>query len=704
MRVSGLTRALLAVSFVFWAGCSGEPDEDAPVSNLAPEIIPTGVSSDPGQTFASVRCLGVVDDLVCLGGDGVVWFIDVSHPWRLPPANRFPLAGQCGNLFGGNGVLYHVAADGAELSIIDVRVPSAPAVVASWTAAAPVRDAAMSQNIAYLALGAAGLQIVDLSDPARPVALSMVSGLGVARQVAIASSWAYVAGGTNGISVVDVSHPTSPSLIGVQPMDYPVSLIAALGQRRCVVAGPTKLEVFDFQDPRKPARIGRFALEEGVAGLCSVDGIALVRTVSSRLFLVDMSHPDQAVGWPVYIDGAQAVTVDVRVRNGLVFLAAASTGLRMLQWIGPSDPARSRVADTPGVARAIRVKGSRCYVADGEAGLQIFDVSQAPEIRFLGGNPSGGDAWGVDVEGDFAYVANSTAGIAILDVSNPVQPRLAGRFLTVEPALAVAVSRARAYVACERGGLLILDVENPAAVRVVGQKSTPAARNLQIRGERVHLADRRGGYWSIDVSNPSFPLTIGRCCVAAGPQPDTEWMARDLVVNGAYTCIASPETGLRILDLNDESNPVRVLDQGPDAYSVTAQGTRLYVGRAHSLEVLDITDPLKPVTLNRYILAGTPWDMELEGDYLFLAMGKGGLLVLNVTNRPRFIDCPRLERGQLVLKWMGGPAVGLEKKDNLEGSSWEPVSATQGRSNWELPIAQARAFYRLTEPNNTPQD
>jgi len=77
------------------------------------------------------------------------------------------------------------------------------------------------------------------------------------------------------------------------------------------------------------------------------------------------------------------------------------------------------------------VSGHYAYVADGEAGLQVIDVSDPANPRRVGGYDTPGRAVDVAVSGDYAYVADGNWGLQILRIE-PV-PRLDGPFgLTAE--------------------------------------------------------------------------------------------------------------------------------------------------------------------------------------------------------------------------------------------------------------------------------
>ncbi|MDW8114688.1 MAG: hypothetical protein RMJ34_07150, partial [candidate division WOR-3 bacterium] len=59
------------------------------------------------------------------------------------------------------------------------------------------------------------------------------------------------------------------------------------------------------------------------------------------------------------------------------------------------------------------VSGSYCYVADGNAGLRIIDITNPNSPYEVGYYDTPGWAWGVYVSGSYCYVADDEAGLQI---------------------------------------------------------------------------------------------------------------------------------------------------------------------------------------------------------------------------------------------------------------------------------------------------
>src|SRR4051794_40345987 len=98
----------------------------------------------------------------------------------------------------------------------------------------------------------------------------------------------------------------------------------------------------------------------------------------------------------------------------------------LLVWRGPGGaPARAGGHWGSGGA----VSGSCAYVADGNSGLQVIDVSNPASPQRVGGYDTSGTAYGVTVSGNCAYVADFDSGLRVIDVSDPAHPQQVGSYV-----------------------------------------------------------------------------------------------------------------------------------------------------------------------------------------------------------------------------------------------------------------------------------
>ncbi len=95
------------------------------------------------------------------------------------------------------------------------------------------------------------------------------------------------------------------------------------------------------------------------------------------------------------------------------------------------------------------------YVAVGEAGIKIIDVSDPGEPVLIADFDTPGLGKGIEVVGSSVYVADGSFGLQVIDISNPAKPSSRGSFLTVGSAVAVTVADGFVYVSCGTAGISV---------------------------------------------------------------------------------------------------------------------------------------------------------------------------------------------------------------------------------------------------------
>jgi hypothetical protein len=201
-------------------------------------------------------------------------------------------------------------------------------------------------------------------------------------------------------------------------------------------------------------------------------------------------------------------------------------------------------------SHSIYIVGSTAFISTTNGALYLIDISNPAKPDLRSNIKLGGIGKEVYVAKNHAYVAAMLKGIYIVDVSNLDEPTIASHYKEAKNAHGVYVSNDIAYVAAMAGGFILLDVSNPRKIALLGKikiKETP--KGVYIINDRAYLASE-GGLNIVDVSNPSNPSLVGTC--------DTFGNGRFLEVRGDYAYVASEFAGLNIINIKDEKNPVKV--------------------------------------------------------------------------------------------------------------------------------------------------
>ena len=290
--------------------------------------------------------------------------------------------------------------------------------------------------------------------------------------------------------------------------------------------------------------------------------------------------------------------------------------------VNPQSTEPKRV-DTPHRSRAMYVdlyaEGDYVYALMKEpmpagksrSALEIVDVSYPKAPRKTSELQMPGEARSVYVSGNYAYIACSRSGLQIVDISDKAGPTIVGNLDTPGYAVDVHVSGDYAYTAS--GGandmhLNIIDISDRRSPVVVGNAYTPGTpHGVYVSGDYAYIADNHSGLQIIDVSDKANPVNLGETDASQG-------RAKDVCVSGDYAYVAQAHGlggGLGVIDISDKVKPVvvAVLDTLDTTNIVHISGDYVYLtdryhyaylgNRSHGLQVIDISDKAKPMSMGR---------------------------------------------------------------------------------------------------------
>jgi len=157
-----------------------------------------------------------------------------------------------------------------------------------------------------------------------------------------------------------------------------------------------------------------------------------------------------------YVGHIGGVTWAVAVEGYLVYVGEGPA-LTVPDVSAPASPTvLGRTAALPGIVRTVAVAGGYAYVAAGDAGLRVIDVSDPSTPVEVGFYDTPDEARGVAVAGGYAYIAD--LGLRVVDVSTPAAPVEVGFYDTAVYAYGLAAAGGYAYVADLDTDLRVVDV------------------------------------------------------------------------------------------------------------------------------------------------------------------------------------------------------------------------------------------------------
>ena len=136
-------------------------------------------------------------------------------------------------------------------------------------------------------------------------------------------------------------------------------------------------------------------------------------------------------------------------------------------------------------AHSVAVEGDYAYVAAGDSGLHVIDVSTLPRPHEVGDCDT--PAYKIAVSGGYAYVIDGGSGLHVIDVSDPTHPGEVGSLeLEGMSPQDVEVFGGYAYVAAGDSGLRVIDVSDPPNP---AKSDTATHRHVKLQSRRLRLCD-----------------------------------------------------------------------------------------------------------------------------------------------------------------------------------------------------------------------
>jgi hypothetical protein len=285
-----------------------------------------------------------------------------------------------------------------------------------------------------------------------------------------------------------------------------------------------------------------------------------------------------------------------------------------------------------GTAYDVHVEGGYAYVTNND-GVVIVDV-QNPRKPKKVGEIHVGTTFGVFVKDDLAYVAGG-GELLIADVSDPGNPKVLGAHRDGKVANQVRVDGSYAYVTGGSDGFKILDISDPSKpLEVASFDEGGEGFGVEVENGIVYFADPRHGLTVIDATDPRSPQKIKTV-----PETEGAW---GVYVHGELLYVGCHGKGVKIIGIGGDKS-LQVIgtyyDGDGEEMGMWGDGEHLYVADNHGVEVLNVSDPAAPYEVGqlsgaRLSLSPAVHDVSSDGEFIYLADGLGGLIVLRFAEDP----------------------------------------------------------------------
>jgi hypothetical protein len=500
----------------------------------------------------------------------------------------------------------------------------------------PAKGVASLGDHAYVLTGP-WLVILDTSDAATPIrvgAHQIPEDDG--RDVFVVGEHAYLAADEGGLRILNVADPAHPVEVGFSKPPLNAYAVTVLDGYAYVADRTNTLRIVEVADPVSPTLRSTYAPSindyvQDVAVRSDGGQVYAYLGASNHLFIVDFSSPSSPVELGVYTTTVQAVVVD----GTHAYVAAGEDGLSVIDVSQPHAPSLLDTLDTPGFAYTLALSGTHAYVADAAGGLRIVDISVPGELAEDGFYDTPDSAQDVALAGNWALVADDERGVRLIDVTDPAAPMETGAYDVTSAAWSVAISGTLAYVGdyyydpgLIRGALRVIDISNSAQPAQTGFAALSGrGTGVALWEDHAFLSGYQHGLLVVDVSDPFSPAEV-----ISYP---TSTVCDDVAVAGNYAYLAESQ-GLYLFDITDPLSPTLLSlwpTPGDSVNTVAVEGQYAYAGVGRDgLHILDISDPANPSETGAYTVSDSIYDVAVLGDLAYLAVDAAGLHIVDVSD------------------------------------------------------------------------
>jgi hypothetical protein len=379
-------------------------------------------------------------------------------------------------------------------------------------------------------------------------------------------------------------------------------------------------------------------------------------------------------------------------------------------------------------AYKILVSGNRAYLANGEDGLRVYDISDPAAPKNIGHLiPDGGGKItltdGIALAGTNLFTANYADGLRVLDVSHPENPVSIAHANSYSETnfgciyFSVTVAGNLVYAACAGDGIRVYDVSDPTHPAEVAHRFEenlefspdpgPLTRAIALSGNHAYVANGRDGLHIYNVSSPTNLIPVGHVA-----ENGSGGSAYDVAVSGNYAYVANSADGMRIYDVSNPTNIVNVGHTNNNtghgrAVGVTVAGNYVLLANYFDgLRIYDVFNPSNPICVGHTensIADENGWcaaDVCLSGNYLLLANYHDVLRTYLLIPQLRMLQT----RTNTVVSWPVpfAPGFTLQERTSRRPDYWQDVTnapiVVSNRCQVIFPPASREHLFRLKYP------
>jgi hypothetical protein len=411
-----------------------------------------------------------------------------------------------------------------------------------------------------------------------------------------------------------------------------------------------KVQIASFSDPKNPVKIGSVIVSDIVEGLVrtTINSTQyIVASGGSKMWIINVQNPTTPFLVSTVDASPGSVCEGIATSGTYAYIAGGNGGLKIYDITTPAAPVFVSEVTTLDYCESVIISSPYVYIAantttDYSGKSYIYDIStpKTPVYKstIMG---YGGYHQYMNVRSGYAYICDYNNGLQVINVTDVTKPTNVLNIPLGHGTGGITFDGNYAYVAVGDSGMYVYSLANPASPVLTGKIKTPGTAKAVYYGAITVAGTPTGhiyasnagaapGVSAINVSTPAAPVTSAFLAAFAAP---TGIAYTPFFTNGkAY--VAYGTAGLRIIDVTNSSNPVLLGTAvlGGDSRSVVASGNYAYVAaRDSGVFVVDVTTPSNPVKI-KTIKTLSARGITIAGTKVYVAASDSGMVVIDITN------------------------------------------------------------------------
>ena len=259
---------------------------------------------------------------------------------------------------------------------------------------------------------------------------------GPADLVEVSGRYGYIAADKT-LTILDLADATSPTRLGSYEFPEKIWGFTVIESLIYVAADFFGLGILDVSDPTAPVLLGAVKTPGQVKNVDVTGTTAVLADHMSGVDLVDVSDRRAPVALgSVYLDGYGR---DVAVLGSLAYAVDDPSGFYVLDLTDTDSWEPMSAIQSATGPRFVEADGALAVLL-GQGTLQVYDISTPTAPVHRASYPTPGHAIRVELEGSLAYLADGDQGLLVVDLTDPGNPEVAGTHTPAEPVRDIAAS------------------------------------------------------------------------------------------------------------------------------------------------------------------------------------------------------------------------------------------------------------------------